>query len=206
MLWGFWYPALRSDQLRGRKLSARCCSRCLWYWVAIPPESLSRCATSARTALFRYRSATSTAPTSSAPITAGNSTRTRASAAMIPSLTADSKLKCERIYAGSFPCEERDGYIWVFMANPEGRAAGDAPAPSAPGAADVQPALPNRASLGRSALQRRPGHHRPDGPGARPLRPPGVVVAHAPQHPRQSQAVRADPQRLSHESARAFGQ
>ena len=44
----------------------------------------------------------------------------------IPSLTADSKLKCDRIYAGSFPCEERDGYIWAFMANPEGRAR-DAP-------------------------------------------------------------------------------
>ncbi len=40
----------------------------------------------------------------------------------IPSLTADSKLKCDRIYAGSFPCEERDGYIWAFMTNPEGRA------------------------------------------------------------------------------------
>ena len=35
--------------------------------------------------------------------------------AVIPSLTADSKLKCDRIYAGRFPCEERDGYIWVFM-------------------------------------------------------------------------------------------
>ena len=40
----------------------------------------------------------------------------------IPSLTEDSKLKCDRIYAGSFPCEERDGYVWAFMTNPEGRA------------------------------------------------------------------------------------
>ena len=49
----------------------------------------------------------------------------------IPSLTADSKLKCERIYAGSFPCEERDGYVWCFMSNPEGRAPDAAP-PAAP--------------------------------------------------------------------------
>jgi phenylpropionate dioxygenase-like ring-hydroxylating dioxygenase large terminal subunit len=38
----------------------------------------------------------------------------------IPSITADSKLQVDRIYAGSFPCEERDGYIWVYLANPEG--------------------------------------------------------------------------------------
>jgi phenylpropionate dioxygenase-like ring-hydroxylating dioxygenase large terminal subunit len=43
----------------------------------------------------------------------------------IPSITADSKLQCDRIYAGSFPCEERDGYVWVYLANPEGRAARD---------------------------------------------------------------------------------
>ena len=29
----------------------------------------------------------------------------------IPSLTDDSKLKCDRIYAGDFPCAERDGYV-----------------------------------------------------------------------------------------------
>ncbi len=48
---------------------------------------------------------------------------------VIPSLTAESKLKCERIYAGSFPCEARDGYIWVFMTNPEGRAMDSSPPP-----------------------------------------------------------------------------
>ncbi|MGA2414063.1 MAG: Rieske 2Fe-2S domain-containing protein [Candidatus Sulfotelmatobacter sp.] len=34
---------------------------------------------------------------------------------LIPSLTADQKLKVERIYAGSYPCEERDGFIWVYI-------------------------------------------------------------------------------------------
>lgn len=33
----------------------------------------------------------------------------------IPSLATDSKLKVERIFADSFPCEEYDGYIWVYM-------------------------------------------------------------------------------------------
>jgi phenylpropionate dioxygenase-like ring-hydroxylating dioxygenase large terminal subunit len=33
----------------------------------------------------------------------------------IPSLTADQNLKIDRIYAGSYGCEERDGYVWVFV-------------------------------------------------------------------------------------------
>jgi phenylpropionate dioxygenase-like ring-hydroxylating dioxygenase large terminal subunit len=33
----------------------------------------------------------------------------------IPSLTEDSKLKVDRIYASAFPCEERDGFFWVYM-------------------------------------------------------------------------------------------
>jgi phenylpropionate dioxygenase-like ring-hydroxylating dioxygenase large terminal subunit len=33
----------------------------------------------------------------------------------IPSLTSQDKLKVERIFAGHYPCEERDGYIWVYM-------------------------------------------------------------------------------------------
>ena len=58
---------------------------------------------------------------------------------LIPSLTPDSKLKCERIFAGSFPCAERDGQIWVFMTNPEGRAASNA---SPAGAPSAHPAAP----------------------------------------------------------------
>jgi phenylpropionate dioxygenase-like ring-hydroxylating dioxygenase large terminal subunit len=54
--------------------------------------------------------------------------------AVIPSLTADSKLKCDRIFADAFPCEERDGYIWVFVPDPL-----DARAQS-PAASSVPPA------------------------------------------------------------------
>jgi phenylpropionate dioxygenase-like ring-hydroxylating dioxygenase large terminal subunit len=37
---------------------------------------------------------------------------------LIPSLTADQKLKIDRIYAGSFACEEHDGFIWAYIPEP----------------------------------------------------------------------------------------
>ena len=43
---------------------------------------------------------------------------------LIPSLTADQNLKLDRIYAGSYACEERDSYIWVFIPDPKPAAAG----------------------------------------------------------------------------------
>ena len=43
---------------------------------------------------------------------------------LIPSLTADQKLKIDRIYAGSYPCEEHDDFIWVFIPQPPPPGAG----------------------------------------------------------------------------------
>ena len=43
---------------------------------------------------------------------------------LIPSLTADQNLKVDRIYAGSYPCEERDGFIWAFIPEPSPAGAG----------------------------------------------------------------------------------
>lgn len=37
---------------------------------------------------------------------------------LIPSLTADQKLKVDRIYAGSYVCDEHDGFVWVFLPEP----------------------------------------------------------------------------------------
>ena len=34
---------------------------------------------------------------------------------LIPSLTADQKLRVDRIYAGNYACEEHDSFIWVFI-------------------------------------------------------------------------------------------
>src|SRR6266550_6910864 len=43
---------------------------------------------------------------------------------LIPSLTSDQNLKVDRIYAGSYPCQEHDDYIWVFIPEPKPAAAG----------------------------------------------------------------------------------
>ena len=94
-------------------------------------ESRSRSVTFALTVPFPYRLGNLMAARSNAPITDGNSTPTPANVARFPRLMADSRLKCERIFAGSFPCEERDGYLWAFMANPEGRAS-QSPLPPPP--------------------------------------------------------------------------
>jgi phenylpropionate dioxygenase-like ring-hydroxylating dioxygenase large terminal subunit len=43
---------------------------------------------------------------------------------LIPSLTTDQNLKVDRIYAGSYPCEEQDGFIWAFIPEPPPAGAG----------------------------------------------------------------------------------
>ena len=37
---------------------------------------------------------------------------------LIPSLTADQRLRIDRIYAGSYACEEHDSFVWVFIPEP----------------------------------------------------------------------------------------
>jgi phenylpropionate dioxygenase-like ring-hydroxylating dioxygenase large terminal subunit len=47
----------------------------------------------------------------------------------IPSLTSHETLDPTKIFAGAFPCEERDGYAWVYMPEPGvGRVSGELPA------------------------------------------------------------------------------
>ncbi|HET7440141.1 MAG TPA: Rieske 2Fe-2S domain-containing protein [Terriglobales bacterium] len=52
---------------------------------------------------------------------------------LIPSLTADQKLKIERIYAGSYPCHQQDHFVWVYMPEPGPMGAGFSKPPEAPG-------------------------------------------------------------------------
>lgn len=129
MLWGFWYSALRSNQLHGRKLE-----RAMLLDV---PLVLGR---DAHGKPFALRDV---CPHRAFPLSFGQFDGTSVECAYhgwqfdahtgqcrtIPSLTPDSKLKCDRIYAGAFPCEERDGQIWAFMANAEGRAPENPPPP-----------------------------------------------------------------------------
>ena len=43
---------------------------------------------------------------------------------LIPSLTSDQKLRMDRIYAGSYACEEHDDFIWVYIPEPAPSGAG----------------------------------------------------------------------------------
>jgi phenylpropionate dioxygenase-like ring-hydroxylating dioxygenase large terminal subunit len=130
MLWGFWYPALRSEEVRGRSL--------VGAMVLDVPLVLGR---DARGKPFALRDV---CPHRAFPLSFGQFDGANVECAyhgwqfdahtgqcrVIPSLTPDSNLKCDRIYADSFTCEERDGYVWAFMTNPEGRAASAAPGPA----------------------------------------------------------------------------
>jgi phenylpropionate dioxygenase-like ring-hydroxylating dioxygenase large terminal subunit len=127
MMWGFWYPALRSGSVRRSKLV-----RAMLLDV---PLVLGRDAAGKPFALRDV------CPHRAFPLSFGEFDGANVECAYhgwkfnahsgqcveIPSLTAGSKLKCDRIYAGSFPCEERDGYVWAYMTNPEGRGIHDAP-------------------------------------------------------------------------------
>ncbi len=121
MLWEFWYPALRSEQVHRRKLAR---AMLLEVPLVLGRDSAGK--------PFALRDV---CPHRAFPLSFGQFDGTSVECAyhgwkfdahtgqckVIPSLTPDSKLKCDRIYAGSFPCEERDGYIWAFMTNREGR-------------------------------------------------------------------------------------
>jgi len=120
-LWGFWYPVLRSHAIRGHGLvrAAR---------LEVP--LVLGC--DAQGKAFALRDI---CPHRAFPLSLGRYDGQTVECAYhgwrfdahtgqcreIPSVTADSKLQCDRIYAGSFFCEERDGYVWVYFANPEGR-------------------------------------------------------------------------------------
>jgi len=127
----FWYPALRSDQVKTGKLEA---VMLLGIPLAIGRDNQGRA--------FAVRDS---CPHRGMPFTEGwfdgallecsyhgwkfdgHTGRCRE----IPSLTSDQELDVERIRAKSFPSDERDGYVWVYMAQPGSRA-DQIPAPQLP--------------------------------------------------------------------------
>ena len=125
MLFGFWYRALPSNQLSRGKLTK---AMLLETPLALGRDRAGKAVRVARRLPASRHAAflrtTSTAPRSSVPITAGASTRTTGQCTAIPSLVADQKLKVDRIYAGSYPCEERDDFVWVFIPDPGPAGAG----------------------------------------------------------------------------------
>ncbi len=131
-LWGFWYPVLRSNRIRGRRLvtSAR-----LEVPLVLGRDGAGKA--------FALRDV---CPHRAFPLSLGRYDGHAVECAyhgwrfeahtgqcrLVPSITEDSKLQCDRIHAGSFPCEERDGYVWAYFVNPEGRSPGGCPPPPVP--------------------------------------------------------------------------
>src|SRR5437016_4957211 len=114
-LWDFWYPAIPSTEIRGQKL--------VKAMLLEVPLVLGR---TSEGKVFAMRDS---CPHRGIPLSYGrldgkvveccyHGWRFDACSGQcveIPSLSGQDKLKVERIFAGHFPCEERDGYVWVFM-------------------------------------------------------------------------------------------
>ena len=132
MLQDFWYPALRSAQLQSKKLR--------------PVTLLGMPLVVGRDAQGRAFSLRDSCPHRGMPLSFGrlNGHRLECSyhgwqfdvhsgqCTEVPSLTADSKLKVERIHAGHFPCEEQDGYVWVYVPETANRQEPVPPTPRLP--------------------------------------------------------------------------
>ena len=117
-LWDFWYPAARSTEIRGQKL--------VTAMLLEVPLVLGR---TSEGKVFALRDS---CPHRGIPLSYGrldgkvveccyHGWRFDACSGQcveIPSLSSQDKLKVDRIFAGHFPCEERDGYVWVYMNNP----------------------------------------------------------------------------------------
>ncbi len=133
MLWGFWYPALKSAEVRGTKTIRQAMLLGL-------PLIVGR---DARGRAFALRDS---CPHRGMPLSFGHFEGenleccyhgwqfepTSGQCREIPSLTSDSKLKVERIFAASFPCEEQDGYFWVYMTDPDSPNDSPPPVPRLP--------------------------------------------------------------------------
>jgi phenylpropionate dioxygenase-like ring-hydroxylating dioxygenase large terminal subunit len=131
-LWDFWYPALRSTEIVGQRLATA--------MLLEVPLVLGR--TSDGKA-FAMRDS---CPHRGIPLSYGrfdgkavecsyHGWRFDACSGQcveIPSLTSQDKLKIDRIFAGHYACEEHDGYVWVFMRSPNGRAPEPGKIPVAP--------------------------------------------------------------------------
>jgi phenylpropionate dioxygenase-like ring-hydroxylating dioxygenase large terminal subunit len=114
-LWDFWYPALRSTEVTGKSLATAV--------LLEVPLVLGR-ASDGRAFAMR-----DSCPHRGIPLSYGRFDGQTVECSYhgwkfeactgrcieIPSLTSQDKLKVERIFAGHYPCQERDGYFWVYM-------------------------------------------------------------------------------------------
>ncbi len=117
-LWDFWYPAVRSTEITGNRL--------VTAMLLEVPLVLGRTTDSHA---FAMRDS---CPHRGMPLSYGHFDgqavecsyhgwrfdACTAQCVEIPSLTSQDKLKVDRVVAGHYPCEERDGYVWVYMNAP----------------------------------------------------------------------------------------
>lgn len=132
MLTGFWYRALRSAEVRSRKL--------------VPALLLEVPLVLGRTDDGRAFALRDNCPHRGIPLSYGwfdgkevqcsyHGWKFDACSAVcteIPSLTARDTLDPRKVRAGHFACEERDGYLWVFIPDPGTSGEPPAPAPALP--------------------------------------------------------------------------
>ncbi|MGB2637124.1 MAG: Rieske 2Fe-2S domain-containing protein [Candidatus Acidiferrum sp.] len=114
-LWDFWYPATRSAAISGRTLAKA-------TLLEIPLVL-------GRTSEGKAFAMRDSCPHRGIPLSYGHFDGKNLQCSyhgwefdacsgrcvVIPSLTSHDKLKVERISAGHFPCDERDGYVWVYV-------------------------------------------------------------------------------------------
>lgn len=118
LIYDDWYPAMRGDRLRVRQTATT-------MLLGIP-LLLGR---TERNKLFAMRDS---CPHRGIPLSCGGFDASGVTCKYhgwrfdpitgqckeIPSLTPEDTLDCTRIYATAFPCEERDGYAWVYVPTP----------------------------------------------------------------------------------------
>src|ERR1700676_3693721 len=126
-LWDFWYPALRSAEIKDQKL--------VTATLLEVPLVLGR---TSEGKTFAMRDA---CPHRGIPLSYGRFDgqavecsyhgwkfdACSARCLEIPSLASQDKLRVERIFAGHYPCAEQDGYVWVYMTAPGSRTAENVP-------------------------------------------------------------------------------
>lgn len=132
MLRGFWYPALRSDEIKGNTLKG---AMLLGVPLVVGRDKRGRA--------FALRD---NCPHRGIPLSHGRFDGELVECCYhgwqfdphsgqcrnIPSLAEGQRLRIERIVAGHFPTEEHDGYVWVYIPDPEAPTAEVPPAPRLP--------------------------------------------------------------------------
>ena len=132
LLRGFWYPALRSAEISGRNLRT---AMLLGVPLVIGRNGQGQA--------FAMRD---TCPHRGIPLSDGSFDGelleccyhgwkfepVSGQCREIPSLLPDSRVKPEKIYAKAFPAEEQEGYVWVYIPDPDAPGQPVPPAPRLP--------------------------------------------------------------------------